>query len=222
MIYVVVSLRMYVWTLSIYVCVNLIDMCCWFNHHFGLLVHLASSLWCIFARVFPSKLCISTGFQGVHLFHFPCVRTIHAPSLACCAGHALATNKDILLASTHNHGQENIARPIIGTHTPNGLRSSWDFLPGRSPDMLVGLALLAVLVLEGGLDDKMSPHILFWIFSCLSWISLDSSLRDVYPMLNMSTSWGSFMISCWNSRTMVKAKWFGLSAYRTSLHYLRM
>jgi len=29
---------------SIYVCMNLIEMCCWFNHHFGLLVHLPSSL----------------------------------------------------------------------------------------------------------------------------------------------------------------------------------
>jgi len=55
MIYVVVFLCMYVWTLSIYVCMNLIVMCCWFNHHFGLLVSLPSSLWCIFARVFPSS-----------------------------------------------------------------------------------------------------------------------------------------------------------------------
>lgn len=36
----------------------------WFNHHFGLLVHLTSSLWCIFSHVFPSNSCVSTCFQG--------------------------------------------------------------------------------------------------------------------------------------------------------------
>lgn len=30
--------------ISIYLCMNLIEMCCWFNDHFGSLVHLPSSL----------------------------------------------------------------------------------------------------------------------------------------------------------------------------------
>jgi len=88
--------------------------------------------------VFPFKPRVSIGFQGVHSFNFSCVRTLHVPSLACYAGHTLATNKDILLASTHNYGQGDTIRSTIGTATPNGLRSSWDFLPGRSPDMLAG------------------------------------------------------------------------------------
>lgn len=121
---------------SIYVCMNLIKMSCWFNHHFGSLVHLPSSLWCIFSHAFPSKPRVCIGFQEMHLFHFLCVRTLHAPSLACCAGHTLATNKDILLFSTHNCCQGDTVWATAGTPRPNGLRSSLDLLPGRYPDML--------------------------------------------------------------------------------------
>lgn len=105
---------MYVWTLSMYVCMNLVEMCCWFNHHFGLLVHFPSILWCIFAHVLTSKLRVYTCFQGVHSFHLPCVRTLHAPSLACYAGHTLSTNKDILLASVRNCGQVIMYNPLLG------------------------------------------------------------------------------------------------------------
>ena len=117
---------------------NIPKICCCFNHRFGLLANFLSSFWCIFARVFPSKLRVYTCFQGVHPFHLPCVRTIHAPSLAYCACHILATNKDILLTSMRNRSQGNTVLPLFGSPTPNDLRSSWDFLLGRSPNMLVG------------------------------------------------------------------------------------
>jgi len=48
-----------------------------------------------------------------------------------------------------------------GTPTPSNLRSSWNFLLGRSPDMLVGTTPPKFLAREGGLDDKMSPQSLF-------------------------------------------------------------
>ena len=130
----------------------------WFNHHFGLLVHFPSSLWCIFARVFPSKLHVSIGFQGAHSFHLPCVRTLHAPSLACCARHTLATNKDILFGFVRNRGQGDTVWPTTWIPTPNGLRSSWDFLPGRSLDILAGPTPSTFMVLEGGPNDNPSPH----------------------------------------------------------------
>ena len=136
MIYVFVCLRVHVWTI-LYKYVWILLKCAdWFNHHFGLLANLLSRLWFIFACVFPSKLRAIIGFQGAHSPHSPCVRTVHAHSLSCCSSHTLATNKDILLASTHNRGQGDIVWPIAGTPTPNGLRSCWDFLPGRSLDML--------------------------------------------------------------------------------------
>lgn len=162
-------------------------MCCWFNHQFVLLVHLPSSLWCIFTRVLPSKPCVSTSFQGAHPPHLPCVRTIHAPSLACYKSHTLSTNKDILLMSACNCSQVDTVWPSSGTPTPNGLRSSWDFLQRRSPDMLVGPVWSIFLALEGGLDDKLCPLILFWIFAHPSWILSKSSLNDFFCMLNLST-----------------------------------
>ena len=117
---------------------NLSKMCCCFNHHFWLLTNLISILWCIFARVFPSKSHTIICFQGSHSPHPQCVRTSHAPSLVCCNNHTLSTNRDILLASVWNRGQGITVRPTAGTPTPNGLRSNWDFLSGSSPYMLVG------------------------------------------------------------------------------------
>ena len=201
---------------------NLIETCCWFKHHFGLLAYCISSLWCIFTRVFPLNPCAFIGFQGAHSPHFPCVRTIHAPSLACYTCHTFATNSDILLVSVCNHGQGDIVQPSAGTPTPNSLRSSWDFLPGRSPDMLAGPARSTFLMLEGGPDDKLSPYILFWIFAHLSWILSHSSLHDVFRMSNLLTSWGTLLISCLNSRMMVKAKWLGLCTYKISFQCLTM
>ena len=156
-------------------------MCCWFNHHFALLVHLPSSLWCIFSHVFPSKPHVSIGFQGAHSFHLPFVRTIHAPSLACYACYTLSTNKDISFASTCNHSQGDTIPPIAGTPTPNGLRSSWEFLLGRSPDMLVGPTLSTFIVLEGWPYEKLHPLILFLIFSHSSQILSKSLLKDKVP-----------------------------------------
>ncbi len=43
----------------------------------------------------------------------------------------------------------------------NSPRYSWDFLPGRSLHMLVGLALSKRLVLEGGTNRNLSPQSLF-------------------------------------------------------------
>ena len=189
-----------------YMRMNLTKISCWFNHHFGLLAYLPSILRCIFSRVFPFWLYAFTCFQGAHSPHPPCVRTAHEPSLNCCMCHTLATNKDILLASMKNCGQGDTIQPTIGTPRPNGLRSSWDFLPGRSREMFVGLALSTFLALEGGPDDKLCPLILFWTFAYLSWILLHSTLHDVFHMPNLSTSWGSFLISCLNSRMIVKVK----------------
>jgi len=63
---------------------------------------------------------------------------------------------------------------------------------------------------------------MFWFFAYPSWILSDSSLRDVSLMLNISTSWRSFLIPCRNSRMVVKAKWPDLSTYKTSMHLLMM
>ena len=136
--YVFVFLRMHVWTIMykyVWIFMKCVDC---FNHHFGLLANLPSMLWCIFARVFPSKPSIVTGFQGAHSPNSPCVRTVHARSLSYCNYHTLATNIVILLASMRNCGQGITVWPTVGTPTRNGLRSNWDFLPGRSPNMLVG------------------------------------------------------------------------------------
>jgi len=116
----------------------------------------------------------------MHSPHPPCVRNAHAPSLNYCICHNLATNRDILLAFVWNHSQGNTVWPTARTPTPNSLRSSWDFLPGRSPDMLAGLAPSTFLVLEGGPYDKLCPLILFWTFARLSWILSHSPLHDVF------------------------------------------
>lgn len=190
-------------------------MCCWFKHHFRLLAHLLFISWCILARVFPSKLHDFVSFKGEHVPHFPCVRTIHAPSFACCICHTVSTNKDILLAFVRNCSQGNTIRPTAATPTTNGMRSSWDLLPGRSPDTLAGPSPSTFLVLEGGLDDKLCPLILFWIFTHLSRISLHAPLHEIFCMPNLSTSRESFVISCLNSWMILKAKWPGLCTYKT-------
>ena len=177
----------------------------WFNHHFGLLINLLSNLWCIFVRVFPSQLSISTVFQGAHSSHPPCVRTSHSPSLTHCSSHTLATDKVILLVSMWNHSQGINIRPTAGTPTPNNLRSNLDFLPGRSTDMLAGLTSSTLLELEGGSDDKLCPLILFWTFSHLSWSLVLSSLHDVFCMPNLLPSQGSFSISYPHTGTMCKS-----------------
>ena len=69
-----------------------------------------------------------------HLTHPPpCVRTSHSPSLTHCNSHTLALYRVILLAFVQHHDQGITLRPIAGTHTPNSLRSNWDFLLGRYP-----------------------------------------------------------------------------------------
>jgi len=70
-----------------------------------------------------------------------CVITLHTPSLTCCACHTLATNKYILLTFACNSGRVDTVRPTARTVATNGLRSSWYFLPRRSPDMLAGPTL---------------------------------------------------------------------------------
>lgn len=125
----------------IWVCMNLSEMCCWFNHHFALLANSRSSWWCIFARVFPFKPSTVIGFQGVHSSQPSCVRTSHALSLTRCNCHTLDTNRVILLVYVRNRGQGITIQPIAGTPTPNGLRSNWGFLLGRSPYMLAGPSL---------------------------------------------------------------------------------
>jgi len=116
-------------------------MYCWFENHLGLLTILLSIQWCIFSHVFPSKPSTITGFQGAHWPNSSCDRTSHEPSLNYCSCHILATNRDILLAFVQNSGQGITVQPTAGTPTPNCFRSNWDFLLGRSSDMLAGPTL---------------------------------------------------------------------------------
>ena len=122
------------------VCMNISEMCCWFNYYFWFRANLLSILWCIFTRVFPSHLSTIIGCQGRHSSQPPCVRTTHAPSLIHCSCHTLATSRFILLSSVRNCGQGITIQPTLGTPTPNILRSNLDFLPRRYPYMLAGPA----------------------------------------------------------------------------------
>lgn len=97
-------------------------------------------------------------------------------------GHTLASDKVFILTYARYCGQEITLLPTVGTLTPNGLRSSWEFLPWISPNMLAGPAPSTFLVLEEGLDDKMSPQSLFWISAHLSSPTLQSQLRHVFLM----------------------------------------
>jgi len=159
-------------------------------------------------------LCSHVSFLTMCFHKFPRA-TLTSPSM--CYNHSCTFlnlfhmsqpfyQQGYLITSACNHVQGDIVQPTIQTHTPNDLRPSWDFLPGRSPDMLVGLAASTFLVLEGGLDDKLCPLILFWKFSHISWILWHSSLHDVFRMPNVSTSWGISFTSCINWRMMLKAK----------------
>ena len=61
------------------------------------------------------------------------VGTSHTHSLTNCISHTLATVRVILLSSVWHRSQGITLRPTAGALKPNGLRSNWDFLPGRSP-----------------------------------------------------------------------------------------
>jgi len=146
-------------------------MCCWFNHHFGLSTALLSILWYIFARVFPSQLSSDTSCQGAHSSHPLCVGTSHAPSLTHYSGHTLATDRVILLASMRHCGEGITLRPTIGTPTLNDLRSTWDFLPGRSPWHVGGSSTVNTF-LQGYLEETFS----FFSYRFSSWIIFSSSI----------------------------------------------
>lgn len=59
---------------------------------------------------------------------------------ATVQGHTLAFDKVIILTSACYCGQGTTLVPTTGNPTPNGLRSSWDFLLGISLDTLASLA----------------------------------------------------------------------------------
>ena len=65
-------------------------------------------------------------------FPLQSVRTSHTPSLTHRITHTLAIDKVILLASVRHHGQGITLWPTARTPMPNGMRSNWDFLLGRS------------------------------------------------------------------------------------------
>ena len=71
-------------------------------------------------------------------FPLTCVRTSPHISLNSLQGHTLASDKDIFLTSVRYCNQGIASLLIVGTPTPNNLRSSWDFLPRISLDMLAG------------------------------------------------------------------------------------
>ena len=110
---------------------------------------------CYFQVAYYYKILRDTLSFPLYVLEPPCI------SLDSLQGHTLASNKVIILTSTHYINQGNNVLLSVGTPTPNSLRSSWDFLPRRSIDMLVGLAPSTFMVLKGGPDDKMSPQSLF-------------------------------------------------------------
>jgi len=61
----------------------------------------------------------------------------------------------------------------------------------------------------------MCPLIQFWTFAYLSWILALFFPWDVFQIMNMSPSRGSFSISCPVTRMMVEVKWLDLSTYIT-------
>ena len=73
------------------------------------------------------------------IFHFP-LYVLEPPCISfdSLQGHTLSSDKHITLTFVHYHSQGITILPTVGTPTPNSLRSSWDFLPRRSTDMLVG------------------------------------------------------------------------------------
>jgi len=197
MAYVLAFLCMYVWTIMyeyVWIFLKCVD---WFNHHFEFLANFLSNLWCIFAHVFPSHLSTITSFQGAHSSQPTYVRTSHAPSLTHCSGHTLTTNTVILLASIWNRGQDIVIRPNVGTPTPNGLRSNWDFLLGRSSYMLVSPALPTIsyyrsifiqLISEEPFDAN---HILVFLFGhqfpCVILLDLIQFFsHSIKPILNFT------------------------------------
>ena len=108
--------------------------------------------------MFPSGYVLLQASKGYTYFPLLCVRTSPFISLDLLQGHTLSFVKDILLTSTHYRSHGIALLLTIGTPTPNSMRSSWDFLPGRSPNMLVGPTPSTFLVLEGGPDESMSPR----------------------------------------------------------------
>lgn len=129
------------------------------THHFSLwtillpvcdVIHLV----CSFQVTYYYMLLRDTLPFPLHMIKPPCI------SVDLLQGGTLAFDKAIMLTYMHYHSQEITLLPTVGTPTPNCLRSSWDFLLGRSHDMMVGPTPSKFLVIEGGPNDKLSPQIL--------------------------------------------------------------
>jgi len=137
------------------------------------------------------------------------VRTSPCISLDTLQGHTLSSNKDILLTYARYRTQGITLLPTARTPTPNGMRCSWDFLLGRSHNMLVGPTLSAFLALEVGPTDKMSPQNLFWIFTHFPFLVLHFVLWDVCLMEMTLKSWRISRISCHKTHMKVKLEHLG-------------
>ena len=138
--YVLFNLCICVWTILYAIVWILLKTCCCINFSLWIVDYLASSIWCHSPCVFLSRCVLLQASKGHTSFYTMCVRT-PCISLDSLQGHALASDKDILLTSVLYRNQCIALIPIVGTPTPNSLRSNWDFLLGRYPYTLVGLAL---------------------------------------------------------------------------------
>lgn len=132
------NLHIYLWIIPYVIVWILSKRVIGLTHHFGLFNILLSILWCHSARVFLSSYALLQASKGHTYFSLPCVRTSPCISPDLLQGHTLASNKYILLTSTHYRSKGINLLPTSGTPTPNGLRLSWDFLSRRSLDILVG------------------------------------------------------------------------------------
>ena len=95
----------------------------------------AGSCACPLCDVFLTELGL-IAFNLELTFTFLSLRSVgtsRTHSLTFCIINTLATDRVILLASVRHRSQGITLRPTVGTPTPNGLRSNWDFLLGTSP-----------------------------------------------------------------------------------------
>ena len=129
------NLRICVWTILYTIVWILLKSCCWFNPSlWSQLFCFPSSdviqLMCSFQAVYYYRLLRDTLIFPLHVLEPPYI------SLDWQQGYTLASNKYILLTFARYCSQGTTLLPTVGTPTPNSMRSSWDFLLGRSPDML--------------------------------------------------------------------------------------
>jgi len=115
---------------SVCLCLNLIEACGWYNPSILIANYPTFYLVMSFISCVPFQdACYHRLLRGT-LFSPSVCWNLSYTFLDLLQGHTLDSNKDILLTSTRNHSQGNTVLPTAQTPTPNGLRSSWEFIPG--------------------------------------------------------------------------------------------